>query len=318
MNYLIRILVFSVFFFPQLFTQNFLLKSPACIAPEQVDQLPRFWDAEFGDRAKASARFIYYNDKAAVKLYTNNNGTYSSLLWVDLEKKILEFIPSQESNYYIDTPKLFHFIQKPKQLDVKTAAELIATKNVLFYTGAGISLAGNVDDMGRLIRGLAIPCDVTFKTEYPDYLKAHEQEILTYFTNFCHQASTAQPTNAHQALAHLAQQLHTQIMTENFDFLQQRAGVMPYCITAESLSKNVTPQDLQAIDAVICIGLSHDDRGFLGWYKRHNPDGIIIAFDISTPEYLGDEDFLVNGDAQHTIEQLRDCIVMKKEELHAV
>ena len=98
-------------------------------------------------------------------------------------------------------------------------------------------------------------------------------------------------------------------MTENFDFLHQRTGVLPYCINAGSLLKNVSPQDLQKISVVVCVGLSHDDRGFLGWYKRHNPQGTIIAFDIGMPGYLDAHDFIVQGDAQETICAVHDIIL---------
>ena len=49
------------------------------------------------------------------------------------------------------------------------------------------------------------------------------------------------------------------------------------------------------------MGLSYDDRGFLGWYKQQNPQGKIIAIELNQPSYLGDEDFLAIGDIQEIV-----------------
>lgn len=43
---------------------------------------------------------------------------------------------------------------------------------------------------------------------------------------------------------------------------------------------------------------SPDDCGFLSYYKENNPQGTIIAFDLETPSYLSETDYLVQGDVQ--------------------
>jgi len=53
---------------------------------------------------------------------------------------------------------------------------------------------------------------------------------------------------------------------------------------------------LQNIKAIVCVGLSFDDRAFLAWYKESNPEGMIISLDISLSNYLGNEDYFVKGD----------------------
>lgn len=58
------------------------------------------------------------------------------------------------------------------------------------------------------------------------------------------------------------------------------------------------------IDAVVCVGLSHDDRGLLAFYKQHNPAGVIIAIDLKQPNYLGEEDILVMGNLQEIVPKL--------------
>jgi urease accessory protein UreE len=62
---------------------------------------------------------------------------------------------------------------------------------------------------------------------------------------------------------------------------------------------------------VIAIGLKLDDRGFLGWYKKQNPQGTIIAINLTQPPYLGDEDFLVIGDLQEIIPKINAQIKYK-------
>lgn len=55
--------------------------------------------------------------------------------------------------------------------------------------------------------------------------------------------------------------------------------------------------------------MSHDDRGFLSWYKRHHPNGKIIAIDLGNPSYLGDEDFLIREDLQSLLPSLVNKII---------
>ena len=57
---------------------------------------------------------------------------------------------------------------------------------------------------------------------------------------------------------------------------------------------------------MICIALSYDDRGFLGWYKENNPHGTIVAIDLVKPSYLGNEDFLLQGNCQKILPALQE------------
>jgi NAD-dependent SIR2 family protein deacetylase len=62
---------------------------------------------------------------------------------------------------------------------------------------------------------------------------------------------------------------------------------------------------------VITVGLSYDDRGFLGWYKENNPNGKIVAVNLSQPSYLGNEDFILKEDCQKAIPELEKRICRK-------
>ena len=77
-------------------------------------------------------------------------------------------------------------------------------------------------------------------------------------------------------------------------------------ISGPWLRENIKPEWLKEIDGVITIGLSYDDRGFLGWYKENNPNGKIIAIDLEQPSYLGNEDFILKGDCQEILPELEE------------
>jgi NAD-dependent SIR2 family protein deacetylase len=83
-------------------------------------------------------------------------------------------------------------------------------------------------------------------------------------------------------------------------------------LTGSWLKENVKPEWLKDIDVVITIGLSYDDRGFLGWYKENNPNGKIIAINLSQPPYLGSEDFILKGDCQNIIPKLEKEFAAEK------
>jgi hypothetical protein len=53
-----------------------------------------------------------------------------------------------------------------------------------------------------------------------------------------------------------------------------------------------------AVNVIVCVGLSHDDRGFLAYFKKHNPEGVIIAIDKGNPDYLSNNDYIVREDLQ--------------------
>lgn len=126
-------------------------------------------------------------------------------------------------------------------------------------------------------------------------------EVANNIRKFHHTCFHSSPTKAHQALALLAILKGTQIITENLDYLHERSGLMPYRIDANYLRTCVDPSTVRGIDYILCIGLSFDDKGFLGWYKQNHPNGKIIAIDLSQPSYLGDEDYLLTGDLQQLV-----------------
>ncbi|MGB9847829.1 MAG: hypothetical protein ACPLKV_01275 [Minisyncoccia bacterium] len=63
---------------------------------------------------------------------------------------------------------------------------------------------------------------------------------------------------------------------------------------------------------MITIGLSYDDKGFLRWYKENNPNGKIIAINLNQPSYLGNEDFILKGDCQKVVPEIKREFVEKE------
>ena len=101
------------------------------------------------------------------------------------------------------------------------------------------------------------------------------------------------------------------IFTENLDTLHEKTGVAVQRIDVDRVEKDFPPQILKTIDVIVCIGLSFDDRGFLGYYKKHNPSGIIIALCLEQPSYLGATDYYSEGDAQQMVPILCDQLIIQ-------
>ena len=134
------------------------------------------------------------------------------------------------------------------------------------------------------------------------------QHVIDSWEDFTRTAFEESATPAHRSLGALAQKLKAQIFTENVDCLHESVGVKVMHLTGHWLKDNVRPEWLKVIDAVITVGLSYDDRGFLGWYKKNNSNGRIIAVNLNQPSYLGSEDFILKGDCQKIIPELeRRC-----------
>ncbi len=135
---------------------------------------------------------------------------------------------------------------------------------------------------------------------------------LIALEEFRKKAANLPPTPAHEAIAKLAQKFNGQILTENTDLLHERSGVRALHISGQWLRENVQEEWLKDIDAIVTVGLSADDRGFLAWYKQHNPNGKIIAVNPEQPNYLGTNDAFVAGDAQEILPAIEQQITQNQ------
>ncbi|PCI78408.1 hypothetical protein COB21_00825 [Candidatus Aerophobetes bacterium] len=197
----------------------------------------------------------------------------------------------------------------PQTLDQDALTEIIRDKKVLFYTGAGLSIAANVPAMGELERLMGFKTGVDFVRSLERVIK-HPYKAARVIKNFHNACLYNQPTSAHVALNVLSSFKNVRVITENLDFLHEASGMDPYRIAdADEVRENLNAAILQEFDYVVCMGLSFDDRGFLGWYKEQNPEGKIIAVDLFKPTYLGQEDFWVQGNLQQIIPEVAQSIL---------
>jgi len=196
----------------------------------------------------------------------------------------------------------------PTLINQETLGRIIKTQKVLFYTGAGLSLASDVPAMNELneLLGLEVGKDLFFSLEKAIESPREFVERIKTFYNACLYSA---PTSAHFALRDLSLYNNTRLVTENLDCLHEASGIFPYRIDSKHLREEVGGESLAQFDYIICIGLSFDDRGFLGWYKEQNPQGKIIAIDINQPSYLGNEDFWVKGDLQVLLPELHHNVM---------
>ncbi|HBR18714.1 MAG: hypothetical protein A3G30_06210 [Chlamydiae bacterium RIFCSPLOWO2_12_FULL_49_12] len=241
-----------------------------------------------GKNQKRYRYFYQYGDDEETKIgSSSSNESFSpnSFSYIVCERRVIEN-------------------EKPTIITEEELASIIRNKNVLFYTGAGLSASSNVPTMNQLESLLGIKKGVDF---FPALKKAIEtpQWFALQIQSFHQACFSSPPTKAHLALKELALFKHCQIVTENLDSLHEQTGIMPYRIDANHLKTEIDSDALREIDAIICIGLSYDDRGFLGWYKKHNPEGKVISIDLSCPSYLGNDDLLLKGDLQTIIPQLK-------------
>jgi hypothetical protein len=109
-------------------------------------------------------------------------------------------------------------LPKPQEMKMAQLVEVLKDKKVLFYTGAGISIASGVLSMDQFQETLGI--EMSQKVD--DFLKkaiANPQSVIDSWEEFTKAAFEKPATPAHQSLGRLAQKLKSQIFTENVDHL---------------------------------------------------------------------------------------------------
>ncbi len=293
-------LITSIFFAYGLHA-NILLEKPRELSAEQIEELASQWHTTFTwnwsykGLAKLACSFVYENSKAGFAL---------KYFGIPLYSKNYRFIPTmqelqhyfQPSNYYFDKA-LVYYNSNPQQINKEALFTLITNKRCIFYTGAGISAMNGIATMGSLEESLAMDKGIA------QFLKdawSHPDRLCNAFADFCHKAIYSSPTLAHYTLKRIAQEKEVAIITENVDLLQHRTGIEPIFSASDKIAL-LSPKDWQKVDAIICIGLSHDDRGLLAKYRDSNPNGILIAIDLKIPTYLADCDYICLGNLQEIL-----------------
>jgi NAD-dependent SIR2 family protein deacetylase len=196
----------------------------------------------------------------------------------------------------------------PLRINEERLSMIIKNHPVLFYTGAGLSLASHVPAMKELQSLLGFEVGKNFLFSLRNAIE-NPREFTSKISSFHKACFLSAPTQAHFALKELAALKGIRLITENLDCLHEASGIYPYRIDARHLRDEVGSESLAQFDYIICVGLSYDDHGFLAWYKEHNPKGKIIAVDLHQPSYLGDEDFLLIGDLQEVIPAIQKNVL---------
>lgn len=217
------------------------------------------------------------------------------------------FIEKGESDElsYIMTDRRIVENATPRLIDREELAAIVQNENVLFYTGAGLSMASGIPGMNELCDLLGFENREKFFLSLEAALN-NPRNFASKILSFHNACFFSAPSKAHFALKELATIKNVRIITENLDCLHESSGIRPYRIDPKYLRDEIGAESLSCFDYIICVGLSFDDRGFLGWYKQHNPQGIIIAVDLQQPSYLGNEDYLLLGDLQEIIPFLKN------------
>lgn len=210
-------------------------------------------------------------------------------------------------DYHVHHPLSYQNV-KAQEISERELQNILHTQRCALYTGAGIS-APVIPTMTQLEEKLGM-LQGTTKTEriintLSNALRNPEKttSLLQKFFEAC---LYAKPTDAHKAIAsHIINNPACMLFTENLDTLHEQSGSPALRIQNPTTFKEcITPEQLQTIDVIICIGLSHDDRGFLGYYRAHNPEGIIIALALEQPAFVSATDCCIAGDAQIIIPAL--------------
>lgn len=320
--------IFSV----NLFCMNFFLQ-----APDRLDKQERIKTTSmcWGSKSDKNVEFLFnYDERTGVNINVSLDkfpeffNDEQRQLFKELKDKsgktyfVYSYgkVPDWANKIEEENAPQSYFVEERLYLKNKEVAEIsldslveyIAKKNVIFYTGAGISVASKVFAMDQLEKELGFVGEKRIdKVKNLLVCVAKDiKEVAKTFEKFCNAMFNSEPTKAHKSLLEIANYKKCKIVTENLDFLHQKTGIEPYKIFGPAFNKEVKNEWAKEIDAIICCGLSHDDRGFLGWYKKYNSNGVIIALDLSKPNYLGTGDFLLEGDLQEVIPEI--CFAVKK------
>jgi hypothetical protein len=235
------------------FGENFLLKAPKIITAEELEKADKKHSSFFlGSESRHEQPFrifelFYDNGKAGFtityldklpdnlteeqkKLFnkkevSQNNEKKIIFIYKYGDERLETTVPptppsSPKSGYLIEKPRELKE-QNPQELTASETANLIKQKRVVFYTGAGISLAEGVWAMPELRENLGLK-NITLKMvermtseEFSEFIKKTEgefiqkvltnpEEILNAWKSF-HQSAFESPASpAHQALAQIA------------------------------------------------------------------------------------------------------------------
>lgn len=262
---------------------------------------------EFPQELSQYENSFNYTEPQDRKLWTYTYGNKSS----DLHK-FSEVVPDsiEEAMGIASQPRAVQN-QTPLYSTICELSQIVNGKHCVFYTGAGLS-ASVVPTMSILEEQMKL---MHIKKKENLFLVSHNAlndsaNYMKPMEEFYKTCLYGEPTPAHLEIRNIVIKMNWGLLTENLDLLHQRSGIEPLNRSMPDwLKSNVTKNDLKKIDYVITVGLAKDESGFLGWYKEHNPKGTIVAINLTQPEYLGNEDILIEEDAQSALPKLNEVLL---------
>lgn len=302
--YLISALVFSATH------PNILLEKPKILSPSEVEERAAHWETSFTWGLGRGCNFTctYKEGKAGflIQAYGIPIRSYNYHYYAALKEIVGSYRQPQGQGGYYMTEPLKVTDQIPAQLSIDELCYYLRDKAFVFYTGAGISASGKVATMNDLQHSLKMDLSNRSLLKQPFFKEAflNPESLTDAFDTFCKSAIEGEPTPAHKAVHAIAQHKNIAIVTENVDLLHYRAGSVPMMPCPGMCESD----DVKAVNVIVCIGLSHDDRGFLAYFKKHNPEGVIIAIDRGNPDYLSSNDYIVREDLQIVLPTMAEYI----------
>ncbi|MDN3503963.1 MAG: hypothetical protein P0S95_00105 [Rhabdochlamydiaceae bacterium] len=305
----------------QFFSQSKVL-TPADYSQKCHQELDMTWNSKNGDqfhwiRNKNGVLLeIVYFDQLPSILPSQFHSRFKKQTRQSKECYVCTIIDTLDSNeqpipedyqYLLAEPRIFEIPQDCTNIDFEQFAQLVANKNVIFYTGAGIS-AGRVPAMEGLSRMFFLEEGMSFDQWISIILKKESQLLHDRIEQFFLACFTNPPSVAHNSLKQIVFDKKSPLFTENLDHLHEKSGVLPNRIHPHLIKTDKNIEEMKKYDLLVCIGLSHDDRGFLAWYKHHCPEGKIVSLDLKQPNYLGAEDYFLKGDLQTLIPNLAETL----------
>ena len=196
----------------------------------------------------------------------------------------------------------------PAEMSCEKLNEIIKTKKVIFYTGAGISAAA-IPTMNVLLSQLKISEDLEEGDKLQGYISdviSHPEKYTEILRDFFDRCENALPTNAHVLLSECIKKFNHLLVTENVDKLHQKSAAEPIVFAGSDRygDDGKITEIVKKSGFIVTIGLNSDESGFLNFYKTRNPQGKIISVNLEQTNYLSDEDFYVEGDIQKLAEKI--------------
>ena len=182
-----------------------------------------------------------------------------------------------------------------REMGVEEVCSVLVEKQVLIFTGAGISTAGGFPDAATFWPSLGLGGDQPVSGFIRDVFECPPSLVERIEAIY-----RAKPTPAHWALKRLQDRFGLAIWSGNFDGLHEASGTRIRFVT--STDEKFTYEELRRHDVVLTVGVSQFGFGnFAAAYREARPDGRIIAINPELPPYLVPGDGLVRAGCQEVL-----------------